>query len=214
MAEAGAPEWTLVASAHQTGGRGRLGRAWRDVPDRSILLSVVLRPPELPAGRAGLLPLLAGTAMTLAIRHVTGLPARCKWPNDLLVADGKVGGILAESRIADGRVTHAVIGIGVNLDVPPGTERASGLGDADPVALVGRFVRELRERYPAPSWELDVEEYEGLCATLGREVEATRLDGRRVVGRATGVGPDGALLLETAEGPVSVASGEVLHLDG
>jgi BirA family biotin operon repressor/biotin-[acetyl-CoA-carboxylase] ligase len=214
MAEAGAPEWTLAAAGHQTGGRGRLGRAWEDVPGRAVLLSVILRPVELAGERTGVIPLLAGIAMTCAIRRVTGLRARCKWPNDLLVEGGKVGGILVESRIADGRVVHAVIGVGVNLDAPSVTERASGLGDADPVALVASFLRELRARYPAPGWELDPREYEEVSATIGREVEAVRLDGRRIVGRAIGVSLDGALLLETDGGPVAVASGEVLHLDG
>jgi BirA family biotin operon repressor/biotin-[acetyl-CoA-carboxylase] ligase len=214
MAEAGAPEWTLVSAGHQTGGRGRLGRVWEDVPGRAVLLSVLLRPSDLPGERAGVIPLLAGIAMTWAIRQVTGLPAGCKWPNDLLVEGGKVGGILVESRIADGRVAHAVIGVGVNLDAPDLSERASGLGETDPVALVASFLRELRARYPAPGWELDTREYEEVCTTIGRKVAAVRLDGRRVEGRAVGVSLDGALLLETDDGPVLVASGEVLHLDG
>jgi BirA family transcriptional regulator, biotin operon repressor / biotin---[acetyl-CoA-carboxylase] ligase len=214
MAEAGAPEWTLVAAGHQTGGRGRLGRVWEDVPGRAVLLSVLLRPAELPAERAGVIPLLAGIAMTWAIRRVTGLPARCKWPNDLLVEGGKVGGILVESRIADERVAYAVIGVGVNLDAPALTERASGLGEAHPVALIASFLHELRARYPAAEGALDPGEYEEVCATIGREVAAVRVDGRRIVGRAIGVSLDGALLLETDEGPASVASGEVLHLDG
>jgi BirA family biotin operon repressor/biotin-[acetyl-CoA-carboxylase] ligase len=214
MAEAGAPEWTLVAAGHQTGGRGRLGRAWEDVPGRAVLLSVVLRPSELPGERAGVIPLLAGIAMVWAIREVTGLPARCKWPNDLLVESGKVGGILVESRIEAGRVAHGVIGIGVNLDAPIETVRASGLGDADPVALVASFLREFRSRYPSPGWELDPAAYEEVSATIGREVEAVGLDGRRTAGRAIGVSLDGALLLETNEGRSSIASGEVLHLDG
>jgi BirA family biotin operon repressor/biotin-[acetyl-CoA-carboxylase] ligase len=214
MAAAGAPEWTLVAAGHQTAGRGRLGRAWEDVPGRAVLLSVILRPVGLSGERAGVIPLLAGVAMTLAIRRVTGLEARCKWPNDLLVEGGKVGGVLVESRVSQDRVSHAVIGAGVNLDVPAVTERASGLGDADAVALVASFLRELRARYAAPGWDLDTQEYKELCATIGREVEAVGLDGHRVVGRAIGVSVDGALLLETKEGPASVASGEVMHLDG
>jgi BirA family transcriptional regulator, biotin operon repressor / biotin---[acetyl-CoA-carboxylase] ligase len=88
LAESGAPEWTVVATGHQTAGRGRLGRSWNDVPGTSLLVSVLLRPSLLP-DRAPLLTLLAAVAMVEA----AGLPSmRSKWPNDLLVGDRKVGG--------------------------------------------------------------------------------------------------------------------------
>ena len=64
MAHDGAPQWTLVSAAHQTDGRGRLGRAWEDVPGRALMFSMVLRPSGLAPNRAGLLSLLAGAAMT------------------------------------------------------------------------------------------------------------------------------------------------------
>ena len=96
MAEAGAPEWTLVAAGHQTAGRGRLGRTWTDRAGAALMFSFVVRP-SLEPERAGLIPLLAGAAMAAAIRDVAGVDVRCKWPNDLLVGDSKVGGILVES---------------------------------------------------------------------------------------------------------------------
>ena len=71
LAAAGEPEWTLVATAHQTAGRGRLDRSWSDVPDKALLFSVVLRP-KLPPARAGLLSLLAGAEMAQAIRVTSG----------------------------------------------------------------------------------------------------------------------------------------------
>ena len=98
MAEAGAPEWTLVAAGHQTAGRGRLGRTWMDRAGAALMFSFVVRPPLEPE-RAGLIPLLAGAAMAAAIRDVAGADVRCKWPNDLLVGDAKVGGILVESSV-------------------------------------------------------------------------------------------------------------------
>ena len=71
LAEAGSPEWTLVSAAHQTDGRGRLGRTWTDVADGALLCSIVLRP-ALPPSRAGLLSLLAGACMAEAIRDIAG----------------------------------------------------------------------------------------------------------------------------------------------
>lgn len=212
MAEEGAPEWTLVAAGHQTEGRGRLGRAWEDVPGRAVLLSVVLRPDALPAERGGVIPLIAGLSMAGAIRDVARLPAVCKWPNDLLVDGRKVGGILAESRVTGDETAFAVVGLGVNLDPPE--EGWAGLGAVDAVALVAAFLGGFRARYPPARWELPTEEYEAVCATLGRTVAATRLDGRTVRGRAIGVGADGSLVVRTDEGDISVAFGEIQHLDG
>jgi BirA family biotin operon repressor/biotin-[acetyl-CoA-carboxylase] ligase len=212
LADEGAPEWTLVAAGHQEQGRGRLERTWRDVPGRAVLLSIVLRPPELAPERAGVIPLLAGAAMARAIRDVARLDATCKWPNDLLIEGRKVGGILAESRVREGRVDVAVLGVGVNLDAPRGEGGAAGLGDVDAVALVAAFLRGLRASYPPSGWELPVAWYEEVCTTIGREVEALRLDGGVVHGRATGVAPDGALLLATDRGRIAVGTGEVRHL--
>ena len=85
-----------MATAHQTAGRGRLGRSWSDVPDKALLFSVVLRP-KLPPARAGLLSLLAGAEMAQAIRVTSGRHVTCKWPNDLMLHEQKVGGILLEA---------------------------------------------------------------------------------------------------------------------
>ena len=124
MAEAGAPEWTLVAAGHQTAGRGRLGRTWTDRagsrPHVLVRGSAVTWSRSAPGSS---IPLLAGAAMAVAIRDVAGVDVRCKWPNDLLVGDAKVGGILVESSVVDGQLAHAVIGIGVNLEAPSDVDR-------------------------------------------------------------------------------------------
>ena len=107
MAAEGAPEWTLVAADHQTAGRGRLGRTWVSEPG-ALLFSVVLRP-RLPPDRATFLTLLAGTAIASACGDAGVDGVRCKWPNDLVTGDGKVGGILTESRVADGEFAFVVV---------------------------------------------------------------------------------------------------------
>jgi BirA family biotin operon repressor/biotin-[acetyl-CoA-carboxylase] ligase len=219
MAAAGAPEWTLVSAGHQTSGRGRLGRAWSDAPGRALLFSFLVRPAWIGLERAGLLPLLAGLCMAEAARDVAALEVGCKWPNDLLLDDRKVGGVLVESRVGGeepGGGFYAAIGVGVNLDPPEGVEGAGGLGGIDAAALLTAFLRGFRERYqgdPSTLGRRVIEEYAPRCLTVGREVEATRTDGRRVRGRAVEVLEDGSLAVETADGRALIAFGEIAHID-
>ena len=210
MAEAGAPEWTLVAAGHQTAGRGRLGRTWIDRAGAALMFSFVVRP-SLEPERAGLIPLLAGATMAVAIRDVAGVDVRCKWPNDLLVGDAKVGGILVESSVVDGRLAHVVVGIGVNLEVPGDVRAAAGIGNVDPAALLTSFLRTFHEGYVHLP-EGAAEAWTELSATIGRSVDVTRRDGPSIRGRAITVDERGALILETGNGMVIVSSGEVEHL--
>jgi BirA family transcriptional regulator, biotin operon repressor / biotin---[acetyl-CoA-carboxylase] ligase len=214
MAAGGAPEWTLVAAGHQTQGRGRLGRGWTDVPDRALMFSVVLRPRLSPA-RAGLLPLLAGWSMASACRTASTTQVVCKWPNDLRSTDGKVGGILAESRLEEDRIDHVVLGAGVNLGVPPPRVEGAAAIDADAEVLLGSFLEALVPVYEPndPSFPSSVvDRYRSVCETLGRPVRATTTAGDLVEGVARDVDETGALLVRTARGIEAVRSGEVEHL--
>jgi BirA family biotin operon repressor/biotin-[acetyl-CoA-carboxylase] ligase len=214
LAEDGAPEWTLVSAAHQTEGRGRLGRPWVDVPGRALMFSVVLRP-ELAPNRAGLLSLLAGAAMATAVRDQTGLPATCKWPNDVLLGDAKVGGVLLESEVRDERLRWVVLGVGVNLDPPVDVEHAAGLGDVGLRQLLTAFLVAFHGAYVAgePSLVERVRSmWMSVSATIGRVVQARTTMGEVVVGRAVGVDDFGGLRLSTDTGGATVAFGEIAHL--
>jgi BirA family biotin operon repressor/biotin-[acetyl-CoA-carboxylase] ligase len=211
LARTGSPEWTLVAAAHQTAGRGRLGRAWTDRPGRALMFSLVLRPTFEP-GFGGLLPILAGVAMAGAVGGVTGVEVRCKWPNDLLIGDRKAGGILMESSVARDRFRHAVLGVGVNLEPPAGIASATGIGDADPTALLSAFLRRFHDGYGRVPDDV-VESWSAVSATLGRDVRVDRLDGGQLEGRAVELDPRGGLLVETPSGRVAITSGEIEHLD-
>lgn len=216
LAEAGAPEWTLVAAAHQTAGRGRSGRSWSDVAGSALMFSLVLRP-DLAPELAGLLPLLAGASMALACRVAADAAVRCKWPNDLLLAGGrKVGGILAESVLDGGRFRHVVMGIGVNLGDPPAGIVGAAAIDADAEALLDAFLDTFARHYePAhPAFAGAVAEaYRHVCITLGHRVAATTRSGSRVEGEAIDVDETGALVLRTENGLETVRSGEVEHLE-
>ncbi len=214
-AAAGAPEWTVVAAGEQLHGRGRLGRTWHAGSGDALLFSVVLRP-ELAASRAGLLSLLAGASMAEAASAAGAVPVRCKWPNDLLVARAKVGGVLAESEVLGAELRHVVIGIGVNLRAPRDVPGAAALGDdVDALDLLSRFLVGFRAAYrprDAGFAAAVAARWSGVSATLGREVVATRSDGVTVRGRAVSLDDREGLVLETAEGPATVAFGEIMHL--
>ena len=115
LAREGAPDGTVVTARHQTGGRGRRGRAWWDAPGESLLLSVLLRP-AVPAGHVSQLSLVAALAVTDALASAAAVMGRIRWPNDVLVGGSKISGILPDAVCGtDGRVEHAIVGIGVNL---------------------------------------------------------------------------------------------------
>jgi BirA family biotin operon repressor/biotin-[acetyl-CoA-carboxylase] ligase len=214
MAEAGDPEWTLVAAAHQTEGRGRLGRQWADVPGGALLFSFVLRP-DLPPARTGLLSLLSGAVMAEAIRATTGRRVSCKWPNDLMLHDAKVGGILLESSVANGVVRYVVVGVGVNLDAPPDVPGAGGIGVAGLRDLLETFLTRFVTVYTTADTAFPQRVRNAwlpLSATIGQVVHAQTIDGRDVTGRAVGIDDFGSLLLSTDTGEARVAFGEVGHL--
>ncbi len=215
MAEAGSAEWTLVSAAHQSAGRGRLGREWADVADTSLLFSVVLRPALAP-GRAGLLSLLAGACMAEAIRETAGRRVTCKWPNDLLLHDEKVGGILLESAIHDDVLRYVVVGVGVNLHVPEGIPGAGAIGAR---AGLRDLLTAFLVRFDAVYATVDASLPERVrhawlpvSATIGQPVRATTSAGREVTGRAVGIDDFGSLQLSTDEGEVRVGFGEIEHL--
>jgi BirA family biotin operon repressor/biotin-[acetyl-CoA-carboxylase] ligase len=146
------PEGTVVATNHQTAGRGRLGRVWEDVPGTSLLFSVLLRP-DVPPDRLPELSVLAAEAVSEAVRELTGLPAAVKHPNDVLIEDRKMAGVLGEA--GEGRV---ILGIGVNVaqtaeQLPPETRLpATSLAletgsEADRAELLAAILERFENRY-------------------------------------------------------------------
>lgn len=148
------PEGTTVVTDHQTHGRGRLGRIWEDVPGRSILVSVLLRP-RAPMPLWPELSLVAGEAVARALRAEPGVDATLRYPNDVVVAGRKLAGILPEAR--NGRI---VLGIGVNVNheraelptdtVKPPTSLRIELGrPVERAPLLAAILAELERGYDA-----------------------------------------------------------------
>ena len=111
----GAEEGTLVCAEEQTKGKGRLGRLWLSPKSKGIYMSLILRPP-LASTEISKLTLLSAVATCEAIKKVSGVQAAIKWPNDLLVNDKKIAGILTEMSAEMDKVRFIVIGIGINVN--------------------------------------------------------------------------------------------------
>ncbi|MGI9528404.1 MAG: biotin--[acetyl-CoA-carboxylase] ligase [Acidimicrobiia bacterium] len=199
-------ETTLVVAARQVDGRGRQGRAWLE-PDRGMFASLAFESRWSPDDLT-LIPLSAAVSVADAIEASTGTTVDLKWPNDLFTGGMKIGGILVEA--SGSRVT---VGVGVNLwwDRPP--EFATAVFSSDPgdpvaeqlaVAWTGHLLGVMAG--PATGWPRD--RYVERCVTLGSNV--TWATGS---GRATGIGVDGSLAVETPNGTVEVRQGDV-HLSG
>jgi BirA family transcriptional regulator, biotin operon repressor / biotin---[acetyl-CoA-carboxylase] ligase len=218
-ARAGAAEGLVLAAEAQTAGRGRLGRSWASPPRAALTFSVLLRPATVPATQRGWLPLLAGVAVATALRDGATAGAVLKWPNDVLIGERKVAGILAEAH-----EDAVVLGIGLNvtltaadLPVPTATSLLlAGAATASRPALLAAIAGELATRYRAwcaapgdPAWR---EDYLRWCATVGREVRAELPGGAVLTGTAVDVDPVGRLVVQTGGGPVPVGAGDLVHL--
>jgi BirA family transcriptional regulator, biotin operon repressor / biotin---[acetyl-CoA-carboxylase] ligase len=205
------PEGAIATADHQTSGRGRLGRRWVDAPATSVMVSVLLRPPE--HRRAAELSLVAAAAVAAALDAVAGVTAQLKWPNDVLLDGRKVAGILAEMR-----GDAVILGIGVNVNqtaaelpadtrIPPVSLRVVDGVERDREAVLGALLQELDVRYTA--WR-----QRGLEAVADELRARDVLRGRAVVaagaaGTAAGIDEHGRLLVGTGRGTIAVESGEV-----
>jgi BirA family biotin operon repressor/biotin-[acetyl-CoA-carboxylase] ligase len=212
LARGGAPEGTLVVAAEQTGGRGRFGRVWSSPPG-NVYASFVLRPERAPA-EAAALPLVIALGARRALRDL-GVPAELKWPNDVLVAGAKLGGILLEMTAEADRIDWVVVGVGVNVSSVPAEGAArtrdhvsAGVPEVAAALLdsIAEVYREFCEQGFAPLRA----EYEAALTLVGREVAVRDLLGAVVAsGVACGIADGGELLVETDAGVVKVYAGEV-----
>jgi BirA family biotin operon repressor/biotin-[acetyl-CoA-carboxylase] ligase len=201
LALLGTGEGIVVIAEVQGRGRGRHGRGWLS-PRGGLYASIVMRPDPL-------LPLRVGIAIVRALREVD-IPAMLKWPNDVLVRERKIAGILIEAV-----KQWAVVGIGVNIERAPLATATCVRGEtSEPVTcdtLVGSILKKLEGVLPGEI----LETYKALSATIEREVriEIEGAKGARVIcGRAIGVDRVGRLLVE-AEGIChTIVSGECIHL--
>ncbi len=218
----GAAAGTAVVAGYQTAGRGTQGRDWRSSPGAGVHLSVLVHVPVKPEAIPWLTP-LAAIATAQALRGLTSVPPRLKWPNDVLLGGLKVAGVLTE--IPAGSAL-AVVGIGVNVHAAPDDVGAAAtalaawaLRPAERNDVAVRLLRELDhllERFLAGRLDHVKEAWRLLLDTVGSDVTVER-DGNIVAGRATAVDGSGALIVKTPTGGtirVSAGSGALVRHTG
>ncbi len=222
-ARAGAPEGRVLCADHQRAGRGRLGRSWVAPPGASLLCSVLLRP-RLPIARVH----LATTALSLsaadACGRLAGVAPELKWPNDLLVGRRKLGGVLSEAIVVDGRPEALIVGLGLNVDWPGDLPEdlveiatALNLEGGRPVerrALLDEVLAGFEPRYEdlqAGRIEAVLDDARRRTATLGQPV-LVELGTEHLVGDAVDLTADGHLVVDVDGTRREVAAGDVVHL--
>ncbi|MDR2986708.1 MAG: biotin--[acetyl-CoA-carboxylase] ligase [Nocardiopsaceae bacterium] len=207
LAAAGAGEGLVLAAESQTAGKGRQGRVWQTKPGAALTFSALLRPEPVPQAAWGWLPLLTGVAVVHALGQVSRLDASLKWPNDVLVGQRKLAGILAEQTAG-----AVIIGTGINVlgsdqDLPVTSATSlerSGAGGTDRTSLLAAILEELEHWYQRwrETGHGDAEtaglrkEYLSLSATIGQHVRVQLPGDRVLTGLASGVDGAGRLLVE------------------
>jgi len=210
----------LVAVADfQRAGRGRLDRSWEAEPRSSLLCSLLLRP-DLDPGELQLVVAMVALSARSAIERLSGLRAGLKWPNDLVVGENKLAGLLAEV-VSGGNDLAVVVGLGVNLtfDGPAGVSATSVRAQTGltitPRALLDILLEEIDARRGLLESESGRaalrEEYVGALATIGQWVRVEQSDAV-TLGRALGVDAQGRLCLEVDGDAVVFAVGDVVHV--
>jgi BirA family biotin operon repressor/biotin-[acetyl-CoA-carboxylase] ligase len=218
-ASEGAPEGLVAVADFQSAGRGRLDRRWESPPGASLLCSILLRP---DVGPDQLQLVVAGVALAAraALVRLSGVRPALKWPNDLIVGDAKIAGLLAEIVSVDERLA-VVVGIGVNLthEGPAGASSTSVLAESgvtiSPPALLDILLDELGTRRAlldsaAGQFTLR-DEYQRSLETLGQTVRVERARDV-IVGRASGLDEYGQLVVVVDDDEVTITVGDVVHV--
>jgi BirA family biotin operon repressor/biotin-[acetyl-CoA-carboxylase] ligase len=225
MAEAGSPPGTMVLTDFQSKGRGRLNRLWETPSGSSLLVSLLFRP-DWPAQMAHWLTMMAGLAAVSAVREEAQLAPALKWPNDLVLHFKgqwhKFGGLLLEANFENDRLNYAVLGSGLNVNIPPdalpetpfpATSLLAATGaPVDRLSLLNRYLLALERLYeaadkgrsPQPAWA-------GELITLGKAVRVSGWSFETPIeGIAEGVDEWGHLLVREENGRLhTLAAGDV-----
>lgn len=234
QAQQGAPDRTVLIAEEQVSGRGRMQRAWASARGYGLYVSVLLRPAGIPQSALAWLPLLAGVALVETVARTTGLTAALKWPNDLLLGDGrdwyKAAGVLADA-VSTANGVAVVVGIGVNVHHRR-DQLPQGRGGLPATSLAAQGAEVDREEFAVQllttladvddQWRRhrgDVhasglfDRYQRWCGTLGQQVRIELGSDDQLRGTATEIDPKGRLVVCAADGAVTqVSAGDVVHL--
>lgn len=212
MAQEGGEEGEVVIADRQLRGRGRLGRRWLSPPGVNLYVSIILRPPIL-VRNAPLITLMAAVAAAKATEGISGLQPRIKWPNDLLINNKKVAGLLNEMKGNADKVEFVVLGIGINVNMTLGmvpeemistaTSLREELGyDISRVEFLSALLREVEREYQVfltGEPERVLRQWEEFSQIVGKLIEMRSF--KEVIrGRVKGIDSNGSLLLSAPDG--------------
>lgn len=217
-------EGTVIIADHQLAGRGRLNRPWESAPSKDIALSVLLYP-DLPSDSFSLLPILAGIAACETLRDSAEVFALLKWPNDVIIDDRKICGILVEARMLPGGRRAVALGLGLNVNSEESDfsdevrQKATSLKMAtgqtfDRKLIALALLRRLEywyDRFLEQGHQPIIVRWSELSGTLGHRV--TVMTGAETIrGKAKRLGWDGSLIVRTEDGDQRITVGDVVQV--
>jgi len=209
---------TVVLAEMQTEGRGRMARAWAS-PHGGVWMSLILKP-KIALANAYKVNMAISVALSKAIAGLYGMKVSIKWPNDLLINDRKVCGILMEISAEIDRLEYAVIGIGINANVDAeafpdewnATSISRELGSKiSRIELIQRVLQEIEDAYCKIDSKEIYNEWCDRSATLGRHVRINSAAGD-FDGKAISLSEDGALMVKSSGSLLRVVAGDCIHL--
>lgn len=216
----------VVIAEHQTAGRGRLDRAWVSPPRAGLTMSVLVRPSGVDVSRWPWIPLLAGLAVAATLHQECRINASLKWPNDVVIEDRKLAGLLVERVEAAGLAPAAIIGIGLNVslregELPVGSATSlslEGAATTDRSLLASALLRTLEGLLR--QWQGAAGDpaaglrsaYIDACSTLGRRVRVDLPGGGQAEGEAVDIDDAGRLVVDAGGERLPFGAGDVLHL--
>lgn len=218
-----APDGTLVWALEQTAGRGRRGRKWQS-PRGNLYCSLILRP-DVPIDQTAQLSFVGALAACDALSAIgpAGHMVQCKWPNDILLNDQKVGGLLLEAETGSERTPEWVIlGLGINVvshplkvDFPATSLKAEGwsVSAVDCLEAFARHFMTWANTWLDGGFAVIRKKWLGRCKGVGDTIEV-RLARKTLKGVFTGIDEDGALLLKTAKCEHRITAGDVFFAAG
>ena len=214
-----ADEGTVIIAEQQTAGRGRLGRPWIANPNENLTFSIILRP-SIAADATNLLPLSVSVAVAQAVEEIAGLKLECKWPNDLILSNKKVAGILLEGSFKQNQVEWIVIGIGINVNQTrfPGEleQKATSLKlaagrDVDRIALFHKILETLEKFYRKGSesgFQSILPDWIARTSMIDKQISLME-NGNLLSGTVKGLSRDGGLILRSNGGERTLFAGDV-----
>ncbi len=226
LAEKGMKEGTVILADEQVKGKGRHGRHWSSPSKGGIYMSCILRPSIAP-NEISRITLFAAIAVAQAIRDAASLEVTIKWPNDIMMAQKKLCGILTEMKAEQDRVDFVVLGIGINVDIPKSElpkgatsikeelTSSGGKINLSRVELTKKVLERLEEYYnlmKIEGFEPIIDIWKDLSVMIGSRVKVS-LHGKTFEALAHDIDPDGALVVRAESGLLEkVSSGDVVMI--